>query len=403
MNKICVYAITKNESQFVERWYESMKEADSIYNAYQCCRKNKKNKDGAKKFEVNELYNLQILLDEINTQTYKLSPSYCFLIKDPAIREVFCADFRDRIVQHFVYNELNSLIDKELIYDTANCRVGKGVDFAIGRVKSFVRKATDNYTKDAYYLKMDLSGFFMSIKRERVLELVLNILNRRYTGKYKKILQYLLPIIILSDISSFAIKLSSIKEWDELPHRKTLFDNPNGLPIGNICSQVFANLYLSELDHLIKQKHKYYSRYVDDMIIVDNNIKNLVNTLRIINEYIPSINLKLNNNKSYIRNVNCGIPYLGVIINKYYVFMGKFRINKMYSNIDEISLLEDPCSRIACRRGTFLRYKGYNLCHRWINKLSNSNIISIDKNLSIHNIYQKQKRLLNQSLLINII
>ena len=101
-----------------------------MYNAYVSCRKNKRNKPSCKKFEVNALYNIQKLCSDINSCSYKLRPAECFIVKDPRLREVFCANFRDRVVQHFVYNELNPVIEKMLIYDAANCRKGKlEIDF----------------------------------------------------------------------------------------------------------------------------------------------------------------------------------------------------------------------------------------------------------------------------------
>ena len=117
-----------------------------MYNAYVSCRKNKRNKPSCKKFEVNALYNIQKLCSDINPCSYKLRPAECFIVKDPRLREVFCANFRDRVVQHFVYNELNPVIEKMLIYDAANCRKGKGTDFAIDRVARFIRRETCNYS-----------------------------------------------------------------------------------------------------------------------------------------------------------------------------------------------------------------------------------------------------------------
>jgi len=96
---------------------------EDLYFAYECCRSNKKNKIGAKKFEIAAMFNLTNLLADINNRTYRLKPSMCFLVYEPTVREVFCADFRDRIVQHFVYNELNPVIEKVLIKDTCSCRV----------------------------------------------------------------------------------------------------------------------------------------------------------------------------------------------------------------------------------------------------------------------------------------
>lgn len=251
--------------------FSSPVDLSDMYYAYECCRKNKKNKYGTKKFEANALFNVQRLVEDINSKKYKLSQSQCFIVKDPKVREVFCAHFRDRVVQHFVFNELNPVIDKLLIFDAANCRVAKGTDFAVRRVERFVRSATKDYREQAFYLKMDLSGFFMRIQRQGLLDKVEAIIDESYQGKYSEVLHDLVRIILLTDVTKNAVRISPKSEWDLLPAKKTLFGNENGLPIGNICSQLFANLYLNDLDHMIKSRHRYYSRYVDDMIIVDEN------------------------------------------------------------------------------------------------------------------------------------
>lgn len=271
---------------------------DDLYRAYLDCIKRKKNKFDAKKFEQYTFYNLKILLDEINERRYRLKQAKCFIVNDPTIREVFCCSFRDRVVHHFVYYELNPIIEKMLIFDAASCRKGKGTDFAVKRVQRFLRTASKNYTDTAYYLKFDLSGFFMNIDRQRMLELVLDVIHNRYEGRYKGVLDYLVKIIILTDITKGAKRVSPIEKWEKLPARKSLYGNPNGLPIGNLCSQIFANLYLNELDHIIKGRERFYSRYVDDAIIINSDRQYLINTLDVIREYLGSIGLSLNMKKT---------------------------------------------------------------------------------------------------------
>lgn len=185
---------------------------EEMYYAYVCCRKKKKNKISAKKFEVNALYNIVQLTNEINERKYKISPSECFIVKYPTTREVFCALFRDRVVQHFVYNELAPVMDKKFIYDTANCRPYKGTDFGIKRVARFVKRETDNGTKDAYFLKIDLSGFFMSIDRQNLLNKVNNFIDTEYHGPHTEVLKYLVELIILNDCTKNAKRISPVSD-----------------------------------------------------------------------------------------------------------------------------------------------------------------------------------------------
>ena len=242
---------------------------DDIHQAYEDCKRKKKGKRGTKEFSRNALFNCCVIADEINERRYKLRPSECFIVSYPKPREVFCAAFRDRVVQHFVYNELNPIIEKMLIADTYTYRVGKGTDYAIKRIVRKLRQATDNYTKSVTDMKMDLGGFFMSINRQWLCGLVIEVINFHYFGKYKSVLLYLVPIIITSDFTKNAKRLVPIERWDILPKHKSLFGSTTGLPIGNITSQLFANFALNRIDHYIKSRHQFYVRYVDDMFLID--------------------------------------------------------------------------------------------------------------------------------------
>lgn len=139
---------------------------DDMYKAYEDCRKKKKNKAGTVKFEQYALFNCLKLVEEINARKYKLKPSECFIVEYPTPREVFCASFRDRVVQHFVYNELSPVIEKMLIADTCSCRLKKGTDYAIKREIRKLRQVTENYTKDARILERQ--GMAMNTRKSIV-------------------------------------------------------------------------------------------------------------------------------------------------------------------------------------------------------------------------------------------
>ncbi len=353
-------------------FFKEMVLLNDMWLAYIDCKKRKNSKPGAIEFEYNALYNVQSITNEINERSYELRPSKCFIITQPTYREIFCADFRDRVVQHFVYRELNPIIDKMLIYDAANCRKGKGTDFAAKRVIRFVRQASDNYKNadDTWYLKMDLSGFFMRIVREKLLEQVLDIIENRYEGSYQEELKYLVRIIILADATKNCIRVSNEEMWKELPLQKTLFDNPNGLPIGNICSQMCANLYLNNLDHFIKSRHKFYSRYVDDMIIIDKDKNKLYETLEMIREYLPEINMTLNQKKTFINKVKNGFTYVGVRIFPYYARVSKRRIKQLHKSQKTFKSKQDALQKTISRKGMFQHYKGYNDMAKWMETLN---------------------------------
>lgn len=340
---------------------------EEFFQALMDCLENKKNTDGAKKFTAYAFHNLCNLVDEINCRRYVPKRSDCFVVKYPVPREVFCAAFRDRIVQHFVYNELNPVIERLLIQDTCSCRTGKGTDYAIQRVQTFVRKETDNWTDidNVYYAKLDISGFFMSMDRQRVLSDMLFIVDHIYKGPHKEVLRYLLPIIILTDVTKNANRLSPLSDWDLIPARKSLFGNDKGLPIGNITSQLFANFYLNRLDHIMKHRHSSYVRYVDDIIIVDKDRKKLEQSIVMARNILSTLGMRLNEKKTIISKVKYGIPFLGVRIYPFYTIIGKKKVSRLYYTTRKFPDIEKAFSSVSCRRGMFIRYKGKRLSERW--------------------------------------
>jgi len=140
-------------------------ELEELFEAYFECRKNKRNTANAIAFEIDYENSLVQLCKEINNGTYQIGRSIAFIVDKPVKREIFAADFRDRVVHHLVIGKLNHLFEKQFIYDSYSCRTGKGTHFGIGRVDKFIRQCSANYTKDCYILKLDLHGFFMSINK----------------------------------------------------------------------------------------------------------------------------------------------------------------------------------------------------------------------------------------------
>lgn len=340
-----------------------------MYQAYLDCRKRKRKTAGAKRFGLYAMYNVINLTNEINAGKYKLKPSSCFVVDYPKAREVFCAAFRDRVVQHFVYNELNPVIEKMLIGNTMSCRKGKGTDKAIEKVARNLRRVTDNYTEEAHSMKIDLSGFFMNIDRDILLEMVLDVVWNHYEGPYTEVLDYLVRIIIKTDITKNAIRICSKSKWDKIPQNKTLFGNKYGIAIGNITSQLFANLYLNNYDHYMKSRHPHYVRYVDDIVVYDTDIGRLYETKELSNEFLANYHQKLNDKKTVISNAKYGVTFLGVDIKPYYNSLSKSRINRLYFTSSKIDSREKLMRSAGSRKGMFKRYKGYNVSQRWFESL----------------------------------
>ena len=136
-----------------------------LFEAYFKCRSNKRNTLNALAFEVDYEANLLKLCAEINNGTYQPGQSIAFIVNKPVKREIFAADFRDRVVHHLIVGKLNPLFEKAFIYDSYACRTGKGTHLGIQRVDRFIRECSHNYTTDCYVLKLDIKGFFMHINK----------------------------------------------------------------------------------------------------------------------------------------------------------------------------------------------------------------------------------------------
>ncbi len=157
-----------------------------LFKAYYDARRNKRNTPSQLRFESRLEENLIELYGELCDHRYAPRPCSCFVIEDPVKREVFASDFRDRVVHHLYYNYVAPIFERTFIYDSYSCREGKGTLFGINRLEHHLRAVTNNYTQEAYILKLDIQGYFMSIRRDLLLEKVLGTLGSYWNRKISK-------------------------------------------------------------------------------------------------------------------------------------------------------------------------------------------------------------------------
>jgi hypothetical protein len=299
---------------------------DELFEAYFECRKHKQNTINAIAFEVDYESNLVALLEEINNGIYTPGKSIAFIVNKPVKREIFAADFRDRVVHHLIINKLNPLFEKDFIYDSYACRVGKGTHFGVNRINRFMRKCSENYTQDCYILKLDIKGFFMHIDKNILFERLKIFINEKYKGNDKNLLLELCRKIIYNNPTEKCIIKGKRSNWNSLPTDKSLFCSPYycGLPIGNLSSQVFANFYMSNFDHFVKHdlNIRFYGRYVDDFVIIYSDKRKLKSLILEIKDFLQSeLHLTLHPKKIYFQYYTKGVDYLGVIIKPYRIYV----------------------------------------------------------------------------------
>lgn len=235
---------------------------------------------------------LLTLQDELITGSYQPRPYHVFEVTDPKRREIAAADFRDRVVHHALVNVLDPLFERRLIHDTYACRVGKGTHAAAQRAQTFSRRWP-------FFLKCDIRKYFQSVDYAILTALLMRII------KDPRVLD-LLALIIAHPVPGH-------------PPGK-------GIPIGNLTSQHFANLYLGEMDHFIKERLWVpgYLRYMDDFLCFGET-KSFLHGVhfeirRFLNEHLI---LELKERVTLLAPVEEGIPFLG-----FRVFPGTIRLGR---------------------------------------------------------------------------
>src|SRR5690554_7185803 len=149
-----------------------------LFQAYFDARKNKRNTINALAFEKYLESNLFALVNEIIERKYTPKPSICFVVSKPVKREIFAADFRDKVIHHFIFNYISPIFEKTFINDSYSCRKGKGTHYGINRIDHFIRSCSQNYNKDCYILKLDIKGYFMAMNKLLLFDKVKNELIR---------------------------------------------------------------------------------------------------------------------------------------------------------------------------------------------------------------------------------
>lgn len=229
---------------------------EEVFEAYFTCRRKKRGTYNALAFEADYERKCIDLWRDINGGTYHPSRSVAFIVFKPVQREVFAADFRDRVVHHLIARKIEPLLEAQFIDDSYSTRREKGTLYGIRRLEGFVRECSDNYTKDCYVMKLDIRSFFMNISKELLYERMEKFLRERYRENDLPMLLYLLRETIFNRPEKNCIRRSPASHWRGLPRGKSLFhtDGRHGLPIGNLTSQMAGNFFLDTLDHLVTEE-----------------------------------------------------------------------------------------------------------------------------------------------------
>lgn len=285
----------------------------ALHDAYRTCRKGKRDTAQAAEFEANVEKELCALEEELRNRTWKPSPSTAFVVTKPKIREIFAAPFRDRVVHHLLYSNLVPVWEPKFIHDSYVCRIGKGTHRAsVERLPQFLRSVTQNGRKEAHCFQGDILSFFTSMSHDVLYKLI-----EKHIAHPD--LLWLARSLIFHDATKDHIKHGQMNLFDDVPQGKSLFHVPRGqgLPIGNITSQFFANVYMNELDQFVKHelKGRQYIRYVDDFLLLHRSKEQLNEWRGEIDRFLRErLELRLHPRKQNIFPVRHGIDFLGYVV-----------------------------------------------------------------------------------------
>lgn len=343
---------------------------EDFFIAYYQCRKRKRSTINALEFEVDYEANLVKLWKDVNSGKYEIGKSICFLVTRPKLREIFAADFRDRIVHHVVMMRLEPLFEAIFIEDNYNCRKGKGTLYGVKRLHEQIQQCSNNYTEDCYVGKFDMQGFFMSIHKPTLWKMLVAFIEENYFGNDKRVILWLVKQIVMHCPQYNCIRKTPIHMWDRLAKNKSLFTcgDEYGLPIGNLTSQCFANFYLHWFDLYVKDNFKYYGRYVDDFYIICEDKRKISEFVRNISQYLNlRLMIKLHPDKIYIQHYKKGIKFTGSVVKGKRIYSSNSAVSNIYMAIhkfnSEIDLnnAEHFVQSLNSYWGFMKHYSSYNI------------------------------------------
>lgn len=321
---------------------------ENLYRQYYRCRRNKRNTVNALRFEAEQEKNLIALREALLDRSYQPRRSVCFFTTRPKLREIIAADFRDRVVHHLLVDYLERIWEPIFIHDSYACRTGKGVHKGVLRLQQCIRQATANGTRPVWYLQLDIRNFFMSIDRD--------ILFGMLAAKLRdETALWLARMLVYHDVTANCQFRGRRDLLDKIPPHKTLFGTPDnqGLPIGNLNSQFFANVYLNALDQFVKHelKCRWYLRYCDDFVLLATDPETLRDWRGRIEAYLTDRLALALNPRQRLAPVSNGIDFLGYIVRRDYCLVRRRVVGHLKEQLQsfEVQLVQTDSSVCSYR------------------------------------------------------
>ena len=338
--------------------FEEIISVQNLLSAWKEFKRGKMSKSDVRDFLLNLEDNIFRLHEELLMGIYQPDKYDFFYVRDPKLRPIHKATVKDRVVFQAVFRVLYHIFDCLFIFDSYSCRFRKSTHAGVKRLADFIKKESQNYSRCVFVLKCDVKQFFYSIDHQILLNLIkLQIIDADVLNLFEKI----------------------IRSFCTSPGK--------GLPLGNVNSQLFANVYLNELDQFVKHvlKERYYVRYCDDFVIVSSDIFHLQNLVPKLSEFLQNrLQLILHPRKVEIRKLRQGIDFLGYVTLPHYRVLRtktkKRMFKKIFKEVEECNRgeIDDLAfnQSLFSYLGMLAHCKGYGLETKleneiWLNKKLN--------------------------------
>ena len=311
---------------------------ENLFAAWEAFKRDKRNKPDVALFEQYVEQHIFALRRELATKAYRHGPYEGFWIHDPKLRRIHKATVRDRILHHAIFKVLNPIFEETFIPTSFSCRIGKGTHKGMKKLAKMIRTVSRNETQPCYALKCDVRKFFGSVDHD----VLLRILDKRI--KDDDTMRLLREVI-----ESFATT------------RPNLFER-RGLPIGNLTSQIFANIYMNEFDQFVKHtlRVKYYARYTDDFVIVASDKEYLGELLPRMRTFLKEkLHLELHPGKVTLQKHGQGVDFLGYIILPHHIVLRTKTERRMFRRLKaRVSAYRDGAMSEVTLFGSLCSYLG---------------------------------------------
>jgi len=298
--------------------------------------------------------NIFVLHKDLTTKKYTHGAYESFFVNDPKRRHINKANVADRLVHHAIYRLLYPFFDKTFIFDSYSCRLNKGTHKAIKRFRKFIWKESKGNTRSCWVLQCDIKKFFASINHKVLIEIL-----------KEQILDKNIILLLENIIESY--------------HTKNF--QGTGLPLGNLTSQLFTNIYMNKFDQFVKHnlKVKYYIRYADDFVFLSHNKYFLKELIVLIDKFLyEELKLKLHPNKVFLKNISSGIDFLGYVNFIDYRVLRTRTKKRMFKKIQ--------LKKVQLENKEISKEKFYQTLNSYLGLLKHGDCYKLSKEISEHSI-----------------